>query len=355
MVYRPIVLAPRLIATGTAAGLFLLVVTARPIHAAVPPVSTPPQSAAAAASTSMDAQSQADVVDGVAAVVNGDVITFSQVREVVAARERALRAQFNGAELMTKVREARLGALKDLVDRQLIIQEFKKKEFQIPNRFVEERVQTIIREEFGGDRQAFVRTLQAQGYTLNKFRDMERDKIIVVAMRSNNVKGDSIVSPTKIEQAYNTAKPEYTTPEQVKLRLIAVAKGTGADAAAQRGLAEEIRSKLTAGGKFDQLARMYSEDSSREAGGDWGWIDRKTLNDGLTRVAFGLKPKQVSPIVDQDNTLYILMVEERKEAFTKPITDVRSELERRLSADEKQKLQQQWIEGLRKKAYIKMF
>lgn len=315
-----------------------------------------PAAQAQAAPPAPPAQPQADVVDGVAAVVNGDVITFSQVREVVGARERALRNQFSGGELIAKIKEARLGALKDLIDRQLIIQEFKKKEFQIPPRFVEDRIQTIIREEFGGDRQAFVRTLQAQGYTMNKFRDMERDKIIVMAMRSNNVKGDFIVSPTKIEQAYVSAKPEYTTPEQVKLRLISVAKGTGAEVEAQRQMAEEIRKKLVSdGAKFDQLARLYSEDSSRESGGDWGWIDRKTLNEGLTKVAFRLKPKQISEIVDQDNTLYILMVEERKEAYTKPMADVRQELERRLSADDKQKLQQQWIEGLRKKAYIKQF
>lgn len=344
MLRRSKPISRKLIAAGAVSGWLLLCAPASPAAQAQDPA---PAGAAQAPPP--------DVVDGVAAVVNGDVITFSQVREVVAARERALRAQFNGADLNAKVKEARLGALKDLIDRQLIIQEFKKKEFQIPNRFVEERVQTIIREEFGGDRQAFVRTLQAQGFTLNKFRDMEREKIIVLAMRSNNVKSDFIVSPTKIEQAYNTAKPEYTTPEQVKLRLISVAKGTGTEVAAQRGLAEEIRSKLVAGAKFDQLARMYSEDSSRESGGDWGWIDKKTLNEGLTKVAFRLKPKQISEIVDQDNTLYILMAEERKEAFTKPMTDVRQELERRLSADDKQKLQQQWIEGLRKKAYIKMF
>ena len=340
--------SPKHSVANVAAGLVFLCLAPAPLARAQAAAATSPPA-------SLPPEPQADVVDGVAAVVNGDVITFSQVREVVAARERALRSQFSGGDLTAKIKEARLGALKDLIDRQLIIQEFKKKEFQIPNRFVEERVQTIIREEFGGDRQAFVRTLQAQGYTMNKFRDMERDKIIVLAMRSNNVKDNFIVSPNKIEQAYNTAKPEYTTPEQVKLRLISVAKGTGAEVAAQRGLAEEIRSKLVAGAKFDQLARMYSEDSSREAGGDWGWVDRKTLNEGLTKVAFRLKPKQVSEIVDQDNTLYLLMVEERKESFTKPITDVRQELERRLSADEKQKLQQQWIEGLRKKAYIKMF
>lgn len=347
--------APRLIAAGVIAGGLFLGVGGTLLS---PALRAQGQGAAAAAPTAAGADSlqvQPDVVDGVAAVVNGDVITFSQVREVVASRERALRSQFTGNELVAKIREARMGALKDLIDRQLVIQEFKKKEYQIPNRFVEERIQTIIREEFGGDRQAFVRTLQAQGYTLNKFRDMERDKIIVMAMRANNVKDSFIVSPTKIEQAYNVAKPEYTTPEQVKLRLISIAKGTGAETDAQRGLAEEVRAKLQAGAKFDQLARMYSEDSSREAGGDWGWIDRKTLNDGLTKVAFSLKPNKVSEIVDQDNTFYILMVEERKEAYTKPMTDVRQELEKRLTADEKQKLQQQWIEGLRKKAYIKMY
>lgn len=319
-----------------------------------------PMSVGPSAHAQAPAQAQgqgSDVVDGVAAVVNGDVITFSQVREVVAARERALRSTLTGKDLVDKVREARLGALKDLIDRQLILQEFRKKEFQIPNHFVDERIQTIIREEFGGDRQAFVRTLQAQGYTLNKFRDMERDKIIVQAMRFNNVKGDFILSPTKIEQAYTVSQPEYTTPEQIKLRMIAITKGTEpAERDAQKALAEEVRGKLLAGGaKFDQLARMYSEDSSREAGGDWGWIDRKTLNEGLTKLAFGLKTKAISPVVEQDGTYYILMVEDRKNAYTKPITEVRSELEKKLSAEERQRLQQQWIETLRKKAYIKMF
>src|ERR1700747_2431937 len=73
-----------------------------------------------------------EVIDGVAAVVNGDVITFSQVQEVSGPRERTLREQYTGVELVEKIKEARLAALNDLVDRQLIIQEFKKKQFTIP-------------------------------------------------------------------------------------------------------------------------------------------------------------------------------------------------------------------------------
>ena len=42
---------------------------------------------------------RADVVDGIAAIVNNDVVTISQVRELVGARERSLRDLYRGAEL----------------------------------------------------------------------------------------------------------------------------------------------------------------------------------------------------------------------------------------------------------------
>src|SRR5208283_3814693 len=113
------------------------------------------------------------VIDGVAAVVNGDVITFSQVQELSSPRERTLREQYNGAELIDKIKEARLSALNDLIDRQLIVQEFKKKEYTMPEYVVDDQIQSIIKEEFGGDRQAFLRTLIAQGYTLSRFREMQ--------------------------------------------------------------------------------------------------------------------------------------------------------------------------------------
>ena len=125
-----------------------------------------------------------EVIDGVAAVVNGDVITFSQVQEVSGPREKTLREQFTGQELIDKIKEARLSALNDLIDRQLIVQEFKKKEYSMPEYVVDDQIQNIIKDDFAGDRQAFLRTLNAQGYSLNKFREMQRDKVIVGAMRT---------------------------------------------------------------------------------------------------------------------------------------------------------------------------
>ena len=127
-----------------------------------------------------------EVVNGIAAVVNGDVITYSQVREVVEPRERMLRAQFQGEQLVKQVQEARLAALKDLIDRQLIIQSFNKEGYQIPDHYVDQEIDTIIKESFGGDRNTFIKTLQAQNFTLGEFRKMQREKMMVQAMRGKN-------------------------------------------------------------------------------------------------------------------------------------------------------------------------
>ena len=303
-------------------------------------------------------QGAPDVVDGVAALVNNDVITFSQVRELVGPRERSLRNNYTGDELVKKVRDARQGALNDLIDRQLILQEFKKKEFAIPSHMIDERIETIIREDFGGDRQAFVRTLQAQGFTMTKFREAERDKVIVQAMRYQNASPDFIVSPGKIDQLYVNQKPEYTTPEQIHLWMISIDKGSQVakgEKDPQRDMAKEIREKLAKGAKFDEMARLYSQDSSRQSGGDWGWVDRKTLNETLTNAAFRLDVNKVSDVLDQGNSYYVLKVTERKSAYTKPIGEVRPELEKKLFSDERARKQDQWIAGLRAKAFIKTF
>lgn len=301
-----------------------------------------------------------EVLDGIAAVVNGDVITFSQVRELVAARERALKAQFSGQELANKIKEARMGALKDLIDRSLVLQEFKKKEFNVPARVIDERIAQIIREDFGGDRQAFVRTLNAQGYTMTKLREVERDKFIVQAMRYSNIKGELLVSPQRVNEFYSTtARKDFTSEEQIRLRILAIRKGDAGGLSLddpQRAMISEIRSKVARGGaKFEQLAAMYSDDPSRANGGEVGWVDRKSLRPEMAKVAFALKPKTVSEIVEIENAYFLLWVEERKGAQTKGLGEIRPDIERRLQGEDRQRMTEQWLEGLRKKAYIRMF
>jgi peptidyl-prolyl cis-trans isomerase SurA len=297
-----------------------------------------------------------EVVDGIAAIVNGEVVTYSQVRDLSGPREKLLRSQFKDDELIGKIKEARQAALKDLIDRQLILQSFKKENFQIPDHFVEEKMHDIIREDFGGDRNTFVKTLQAQNYTLGEFKKMESERIIVQAMRGQKVKTNKTVSPIKIEEYYKTHREEFTAKEEIKLRLIMIpSHANEGGAAAQKAMADEIVGKLANGAEFDRMAQIYSEDGSRELGGDWGWIERKTLAEPLEKIAFKLPVGKVSKIVEFSGNYYILKVEETRGGATRSLTEAHDDIEKKLIQKQAQDLQERWIASLRSKAFIRTF
>src|SRR5256886_793877 len=299
---------------------------------------------------------EAQQVDGIAAIVNGDVITYSQERQLSAPRERLLRSQLTGQALENKMKEARELALKDLLDRRLIIQAFKKESFQIPDHIVDQRMHDIIRESFGGDRNTFIKTLEAESYTMGEFKEKEMERIIVQAMRSKNVKTTLVIPSTKIEDYYKKHREEFTSKEQVKLRMIMIpAHADTGNSAAQKAMAEEVLGKLASGAEFDRMAQVYSEDSTRDLGGDWGWIERKTLAPALEKIAFNMPVGRISNIIDYAGNYYILKVEDKHGGTTRSLAEVRSDIEKKLIQVEAQGLQERWIAGLRAQAYIRTF
>ena len=307
---------------------------------------------------SAPAQQRDRLVDGIAAVVNSSVITYGQVRELLMFRQRSLAEMYEGEELRAEMKKSQDAALKDLIDRQLIIDYFNSEGFKIPAYVVEDRINTLIREEFGGDRQAFVRTLKAQGFSLGRFREIERDKIIVQAMRQRAVRSDFVISPDKIEAYYRKNIKQYSTPAEIKLSMIVLRPefdGTENPVETKRAMAKEIREKLDGGADFAGMAQMYSDDSTADFGGDWGWIDETTLTGYLNKIAFSLAPGTLSDAVQIGDTFYIMKVEAKKPAMVQPLSEVREEITQKLIEEERIRMQDRWIDTLREKAYVKIY
>jgi parvulin-like peptidyl-prolyl isomerase len=312
--------------------------------------------AGAPAAAATTAPGEPQVIDGIAAIVNGEVITYSQVRMLMAPRERLLRQQLKGEELAKQLQAVQDAALQDLIDRQLIVGAFKEEKLSLPDYFVEQRINEIIRDNFGGDRNAFIKTLQAQNFSMSEFRKAEYEKIVVSAMRGKKVKPNTVASPGRIEDYYRKHKEEFTSKEEVKLRMIMIpSRSLEGNAASQKALAEEILGKLQAGADFARMAQMYSEDSTRDLGGDWGWIERKTLAGPLEQVAFSLGTGKISKIVELGGNYYILKADERKGGVTKSLAEVRPDVEKKLLQEESQRLQENWLASLRQKATIRKF
>lgn len=299
--------------------------------------------------------SRAEVADGVKAVVNDRAITFEEVELFTRPAVDALRREYAAQPevFQQKLNEALNDSLEQLVERELILHSFDTDGYKLPESYIDELVQERIRDRFG-DRVTMIKTLQAQGMTFEQFRKQIREQFIVAQLRLQNVQREIIVSPFKVENYYNTHLNDFQLEDQIKLRMIVLNKTAAADTNTL-SLAREIQGKIKGGAPFAEMASIYSQSSQQHPGGDWGWVERSVLRKELATAAFALNPGQTSDIIETPDAIYLLSVEDKKNAHAKPLAEVRGEIEKTLHSQQQARLQKQWIDGLKKKTFVRYF
>jgi parvulin-like peptidyl-prolyl isomerase len=295
----------------------------------------------------------AEVADGIKAVVNDKVITYAEVEDYARDAANALRQQYaSQPEVFQQKLNALLNdALDQLVERQLILHSFDVDGYKLPDGVIDDVVQERIREQFG-DRVTLMKTLQARGMTFEQWRDQLRDQYISAALRNQNVQREVIISPAKILDYYQSHQTDFKVEDQVKLRMIVLAKASPDDTNAVK-FAREIQAKLKEGATFTEMASVYSQGSQQHQAGDWGWVERSVLRKDLADVAFSLNPGQTSDVIDTPDAVYLMYVEDKKSAHPRALSEVRNDIEQTLRAKEQARLEKQWIDGLKKKTFIR--
>jgi hypothetical protein len=300
-------------------------------------------------------RAQTAVVDGVKGVVSARVVTFSEVEDYSRPAADTLRRQYSAQPdvFQQKLNDTLNDSLEQLVERALILKSFDTDGYKLPEAVVDELVQERIRERFG-DRVTFMKTLQAQGMTVEQFRKQVREQYIESALRNQNVQREVFISPYKIESYYKANPDDFRLEDQIKLRMIVLTKSSPDDTNVIK-LAREIQAKIKDGTPFTEMAAIYSQGSQQHQGGDWGWVQRSVLRKELADVAFTLTPGTVSDLVDTPDTCYLMFVEDKHSSHVRPLLDVAAEIEKILRLKQQAKLQKDWIEGLKKKTFIRYF
>jgi parvulin-like peptidyl-prolyl isomerase len=308
---------------------------------------------------------QNTINNGVAAVVNSEAITFRDVLAQTQMEEDDLRAQQQAGKITDderkqRIKDRRKTVLDSLIDTRLIIQDYKKKGYNFPDYYFDREERQRIRDQFGGDRQALVKTLEDRGITLADWKKNIRETFIVQQMRQINAKRFITISPHMVEEYYQNHVRDFLQPDRVKLRMIYLAPESSPEVEAT---AKEVLSQLESGSDFSQVARKYS-DYNRAGGGLFqennGWVERDGLKSELAEAAFQLRPGQASGIISLSTAqgakaFYILQVEEVKKATVTPLSSIRDAIESTLVAAESEKVQKDWIDRLKRDAYIEKF
>jgi peptidyl-prolyl cis-trans isomerase D len=147
---------------------------------------------------------------------------------------------------------------------------------------------------------------------------------------SNLPGGLAPVSDADAQAYYQAHLDQYKSAEQVKTRhiLISVAKGADAQAdAAAKAKAEDVLKQLKAGGKFDDLAKKYSDDpGSKEQGGELPMIATSSLDPAYAKAAMALNPGQTSGLVRSSFGYHIIQTEAKQTADVKPFAAVKASI-----------------------------
>ena len=308
---------------------------------------------------------QNSINNGVAAVINSEAITFRDVLAQTQMEEDDLKNQQQAGKITdderkARIRERRKTVLDSLIETRLIIQDYKKKGYNFPAYYFDREERQRVRDQFGGDRQALVKTLEERGVTMADWKKNIQETFIVQQMRQINAKRFITISPHMIEEYYQNHIRDFLQPDRVKLRMIYFAPESSAEVEAQ---AKEVLAQVESGVDFAVLARKYS-DYNRAGGGlfmdQGGWAEREGLKSELADVAFSLRPGQASGILSLPSAkgppaYYLLQVEEVKKATVTPLSSIRDAIESTLVAAESEKVQKEWIERLKRDAYIERF
>ena len=304
-------------------------------------------------------------INNVAAVINGEAITFQEMYAQTRMEEDDLKNQMQAGKITdderkARIRERRKTVLDSLIEKRLIIQDYKKKGYNFPAYYFDREEKQRVRDQFGGDRQELVKTLEERGMTMADWKKNIQENFIVQQMRQINAKRFITISPHMIEEYYQNHIRDFLQPDRVKLRMIYLAPESSTEVEAQ---AKEVLSQVESGVDFAALAKKYS-DYNRAGGGlfmdQGGWAEREGLKGELAEVAFRLRPGQASGILSLPSAkgppaYYLLQVEEVKKATVTPLSSIRDAIESTLVAAESEKVQKEWIERLKRDAYIERF
>src|SRR6202163_1520488 len=168
-------------------------------------------------------------------------------------------------------------------------------------------------------------------YEKNKSRYQVPEMRVVryALLDTNQMRRNVQVSDDQLKVQYQKNIQQYQVPNRVHVEhiLFMTVGKTDAEVEEIKKKAEDVLSQVKKGGKFEDLAKKYSEDpGSKDKGGDLSWITQGQTVPEFEKTAFTLSPGQVSDLVKTQYGFHIIKVLEKETAHTKPFDEVKDSL-----------------------------
>ncbi len=302
-------------------------------------------------------------INGIAAVVNGRPISKSKVGFMLAPTYAQLAAQFprRGAEFERQALEARNRILQELIDREIILSEFKemeKKGANLPANVVDREIERQIRENYNGSDAKFEEELKRVGMGRESYRKMTKDQLIVQAIRAEHISDAPPPLPGEIAKEYAEVKDNLRdiTKDKITFHKIFLprmdAENPLATPESQLALAEQLVEEINNGTDFAELAKKHSRDAFAAEGGFQKDLPRTDLAPEFAAIIFARKEGDLVGPLEDPAGFTIVKIVDIQHGPAPAMNEVREMLERRVQGKKTSAAYEKWIENKRKSAVI---
>ncbi|MDI3548872.1 MAG: peptidyl-prolyl cis-trans isomerase [Halanaerobiales bacterium] len=305
---------------------------------------------------------EGEAADNIAAVVNGEEITTSQVdqyanlqqviMQLYQANQEFSRLLFTtnaGQDLINEYRKLKLN---ELIIKKLLQAEAKnqgiilnqEKKDEIFNKQIE-----AIEENNNITEDQLVEALKKQGIeSLEAYKKIffeQNEGAILIGELQKKIFDSITVEDKAVEDYYNKNIDSYKYGAQVKASHILVDT---------EEKAREVLDKLNNGADFAEVAKEYSTGPSGKNGGDLGYFEKGDMVPEFAEAAFSLKVGEISKPVKTKFGYHIIKVFDKKEAGVKSFAEVKDSIKSKLLNQKRQQAWSDLIKELREKADIKI-
>ena len=297
----------------------------------------------------------AATVDGIAAVVNGEVITYYEFNRLLNAFVSGLPKTVSAEERDSAIREAKDGLLNKLIDESLVTQEATRFGIVVRDDELNANIQEIMKKNKLSLEQ-FKEVLQKEGSSYEAYRKDLREHLMKMRVAAREIGSKVSVSDDEIGDYYAKNREVYEGKEMVKIRQIFFPVPAEAKEAVRQklsDLADTASKKLKAGKSFEEVMdENLPLGAEVPAGGDTGFIEKGVMMPEVDRVAFDLKVGEISPVIASSAGFHIIQVVDKQGAGLKPLKAVREEINEMLFREKLNTKMKEWVSELRKKAFI---
>ncbi len=287
--------------------------------------------------------SEAVLINRVVAIVNGEVITESDL--VRFAKKMAIARNIDLAQMDRETEDKVVReSLNELIEDMLILSHAKRLGFGINEKAVEKRI-TAIRDDFDTEMD-FLSRLEKDGLSYDNLWQRIYDDILKTKTVDYFVKSKIEIHPQEIEEYYLANKGEFIAPEASKVKKIYIKKGKSS-----RDRIDQIKLLIEKKVSFEDLAQNHSDSSSGDVR-EGEWLQKGRVSEEIANAVFNLKVGEVSDIVETDGAYYIFKVIAKSESHLEELDKVRDRVYNRIYQKKFSEKFNEFIAGLKENAQI---